>query len=152
MSLCLFEPAKPGGLNLSRSCLDLESWSRRCHRVPLDSRENLDSVKKCISTVKKSWSRSRLLDFVLTSMSTPKTFNRDQEICRDLKILAFLESLSRSQSRSVLIFAFSRRDFSWFSDSKVIANVKISWQISTASRQSRQKSRRVKVSTEKSWF
>ncbi len=119
----------PGGLDLSR------------HRqtVCLDSRENLDIFKKFVSTVEKSWSRSRLLDFVSTSMSRPKSLDRDRKIRRDLKILAFLDSLSWSRSRSAWIFAFSRqdfsirRDFSSFSDSKGLDNVEISRQISTAS-------------------
>jgi hypothetical protein len=55
-----------------------------------------------VSAVEKSRSRSRLLDFVSTSMSRPKSLY--QEIWRDLKILAFLDSLSQSRSRSVWIF------------------------------------------------
>jgi hypothetical protein len=74
-------------------------------------------------------------------MSRPKSLDRDQEICQDLKILALLDSLSRSRSRSAWIFVFSRRDFSVrrdfssFSDSKSLYNVEISQQILTASRQ-----------------
>jgi hypothetical protein len=112
----------------------------------LDSRENLDSVKKCISTVEKSRSRSRLLDFVSTSMSRPKSLDRDQEICQDLKILECLDSLSWSRSRSAWIFVFShwdfsiRRDFSSFSDSKGLDKSRLhldksrqSWRVSTIS-------------------
>ncbi len=101
-----------GGLNLSRRGLNRDSRSWRHQRVSLDSRENLDSVKKCVSTVQKSWSRSRLLDFVSTSMSRPKSLDQDWEIHRDLKILACLDSLSWSQLRSAWIFVFSHRDFS----------------------------------------
>ncbi len=123
---------------------------------------DLDVVKEWVSTVEKistaskskSWqSRSRLLDFVSTSMSIPKSLDRDQEIRRYLKISAFLDSLSRSRSRSAWIFVFSRRDFSIrrdfssFSDSKGLDNVKISWQISTASRQISKTSTRL----DKSW-
>ncbi len=93
---------KVGGLDLSR----------RRQRVSLDSRENLNSVKKLVSTIEISRSRSRLLDFVSTTMSRPKSLNRDREIRRDLKFLAFLDSLSQSQPRSAWIFVFSRRDFS----------------------------------------
>ena len=70
-----------------------------------------------------------------------KSLNRDREIHRDLKILAFFNSLSQSQWRSAWIFVFShrdssfRRDFSSFSDSKGLDNVEISQQILTASRQ-----------------
>ncbi len=39
-------------------------------------------------------------------MSRPKSINSDRENCRDLKISAFLNSLSRSRSRSAWIFAF----------------------------------------------
>ncbi len=99
----------------------------------------LDVVKECVSTVEKSWLRSRLLNFVWTTMSRPKSLDRDRVICRDLKILEFLDSLSWSRSRSAWIFVFSRRDFSIlqdfssFSDSKGLNNVEISRQISTAS-------------------
>jgi hypothetical protein len=65
-------------------------------RRGLDSRENLDSVKKLVST----------------TMSRPKSLDRDREIRRDLKFSAFLDSLSRSRPRSAWIFVFSRRDFS----------------------------------------
>jgi hypothetical protein len=95
---------------LFRHGLDRDSRSRRRQRVSLDSRENLDSVKKLVSTIEIS--RSRLLDFVSTTMSRPKSLDRDQEIHRDLKFLAFLDSLSRSRPRSAWIFVFSRRDFS----------------------------------------
>jgi hypothetical protein len=107
---------------------------------------DLDVVKEWVSTVKKistvSKSKSRrlrYLEFVSTSMSRPKNLDWDWEFRRDLKILAFLDSLSWSWSRSAWIFVFSRwdfsirRDFSSFSDSKGLDNVKISWQILTAS-------------------
>jgi hypothetical protein len=111
--------------------------------------DNLDGFQKLVSTIEKSRSRSRFLDLVSTSMSRPKSLDRDWEICRDLKILAFLDSLSRSRSRSAWIFVFSRRDFSIrrdfssFSDSKGLNNVEISWQISTASRQISTASRQI---------
>ncbi len=101
---------KVGGLDLSRHGLDWDSRSRRRQRVSLDSRENLDSVKKLVSTIEISRSRLRLLDFVSTTMSRPKSL--DREIRQDLKFSAFLDSLSRSQPRSAWIFVFSRRDFS----------------------------------------
>ncbi len=97
---------------MSRHGLDRDSRSRRHQRVSLDSRENLDSVKKLVSTIEISRSRSRLLDFVSTTMSRPKSLDRDRGICRDLKFSAFLNSLSRSQPRSAWIFVFSCRDFS----------------------------------------
>jgi hypothetical protein len=97
---------------LSRHGLDRDSPSRRHQRVSLDSRENLDSVKKLVSTIKISRSRLRLLDFVSTTMSRPKSLDQDWEIRRDLKFSAFLDSLSRSRPRSAWIFVFSRQDFS----------------------------------------
>ncbi len=69
-------------------------------------------------------------------MSRPKSLNQDQEICRDLKISAFLDSLSRSRSAWIFVF-FCRdfsicQDFSSFSDSKgldcVSTNLDKSWQ------------------------
>ena len=110
--------------------------------------------------MEKSRSRSRFLDLVSTSMSRPKSLDRDREIHRDLKILAFLDSLSRSRSRSAWIFVFSLRDFwirwdfSSFSDSKGLDNVEISWQISTASWQISIASRQIFIIStrlDKSW-
>ncbi len=86
--------------------------SRRRQRVSLNSRENLDSVKKLVSTLEISRSRLRLLDFVSTTMSRPKSLDRDREIRRDLKFSAFLDSLSQSRPRSAWIFVFCCRDFS----------------------------------------
>ncbi len=112
---------KPGGLDLSR----------HCQTVRLDSRENLDIFKKFVSTVEKL----RNLDFVSTSMSRPKSLDRDQEICRGMEILSFLDSLSRSRSRSKWIYEYfssrflnSSRLLS-FSYSKCLHNVQISLQI-----------------------
>jgi hypothetical protein len=67
-------------------------------------------------------------------MFRPKSLNPGKEICRDLKILAFLDSFSQSQSRSAWILAFSRRDFptrqdfSSFSDLKGLDNLNASQQ------------------------
>jgi hypothetical protein len=63
----------PGGLDLSRSCLDRDSRSQHWQRAGLNSRENLDTFKILVSTIKKSWLRSRFLNLV--SMA-----NLDQEI------------------------------------------------------------------------
>jgi len=46
----------PGGLNLSWLCLDRDSQPRHCQKVSLDSRENLNSSKKLVSTIQKSQS------------------------------------------------------------------------------------------------
>jgi hypothetical protein len=131
---------------LSRHGLDRDSRSRRRQRVSLDSRENLDCVKKLVSTIEISRSRSRLLDFVSTTMSRPKSLNRDREIRRDLKFSAFLDSLSRSRPRSAWIFVFSRRDFSIRRDLG-LDNVEISRQISTRLDKSRQSRRVSTIST-----
>jgi hypothetical protein len=100
--------------------------------------DNLDGFQKLVSTIEKSRSRSRFLDLVLTSMSRPKSLDRDWEIRRDLKILAFLDSLSRS--RSAWIFVFSRRDFSTNLDKsrQILTNLDKSRQISTNLDKSRQ--------------
>ena len=42
-----------GGLDLSRSCLDRDSWSRHWQRAGLDSRENLDTFKKLVSILSR---------------------------------------------------------------------------------------------------
>ncbi len=90
--------------------LDRDSRSRRQKSISLDVMDNLDVFQKLVSTIEKSRSRLRFLDLVSTSR--PKSLDRDREIRRDLKILAFLDSLSRSRSRSAWIFVFSRQDFS----------------------------------------
>ncbi len=79
-------------------------------------------------------------------MSRPKSLNWDQEIHQDLKIWAFLNSLSWSWSRSAWIFAFSCQDFSIRQDFSIfiifrlkrpqqcwdfLTNLDASWQIST---------------------
>ncbi len=86
-------------------------------------------------------------------MSRLKSLDRGREIHRDLKNSAFLDSLSLSRSRSARIFAFSRqdfsisRDFSSFSDSKGLDNVKISRQILLRLDKSRQSARVSTIST-----
>ncbi len=97
---------KPGGLDLSQSW-HWQSWSRQS--------KNFNTFKKCVLTVKKSRSRSRLLNFVLTSMSRPKCLDWDREICGDLKIFAFLDSLSRSQLRVCQFYHISRSRFLYLS-------------------------------------
>ncbi len=67
--------------------------------VSLDGLENLNNFKKLVLRIKKSWSRSRNLNLVLTPPSSPKSNDQDQEISWDLKFLANLDSLSWSQSR-----------------------------------------------------
>ena len=93
---------------------------------------DLDIVKKFISTVEKS--RLSFFNFVSTCPE-PKSFNQDQEICQDLEILAFLDSLSQSQSRSKWILAYFSLRFLNTSQLYIIFrlkkfnNVEISWQI-----------------------
>ncbi len=84
---------KVGGLDLSRLGLDRDSWSRHWKKV------SLDSFKKLVSAIEISWSRLRNLDFVSTRSKSPKSLNRDQEICRDMPYLANLDNLSQSWSR-----------------------------------------------------
>jgi hypothetical protein len=84
---------------LSRRGLDQDSRSRHWKKVGLDSRENLDTFKILVSTIEKSRSRSRNLDFVLTPPSSLKSLDRDREICRNMTFLANLNSLSQSRSR-----------------------------------------------------
>jgi hypothetical protein len=65
---------KHGGLDLSQSCLDRDSRSRQ-------KKADLDTFEILVSTFEKSRWRSRLLNFVSTSMSRPKSLHRDREIC-----------------------------------------------------------------------
>jgi hypothetical protein len=46
---------KPGGLNLSWSCLDWDSQSRHWQRAGLDSWENLNTFRKLVSTIEIFW-------------------------------------------------------------------------------------------------
>ena len=102
---------KPGGLDLSRRGLDRDSRSRHRKKVSLDGRKNLDSFKKLVSTIEISRSRSRNLDFVSTRPKSPKSLDRDREICRDMTFLANLDSFSRSRSRVSQCYHSSRSRF-----------------------------------------
>jgi hypothetical protein len=92
-------------------CLDRDSQSRHWQRAGLDSRENLNTFKKLVSTIKIYRLRSRNLDFVSTPPSSPKSLDRDREICRDMTFLANLDSLSRSRSRVSQFYHISRSRF-----------------------------------------
>ncbi len=74
--------SNPGGLDLSRRGLDRDSWSRRQKSISLDGRENLDSFKKLVSTIEKSQSRSRFLDFVSMRLAKPILFSQDRDFSR----------------------------------------------------------------------
>ena len=106
-----WKKVKPGGLDLSRRGLDRDSRSRHRKKVSLDGRKNLDSFKKLVSTIEISRSRSRNLDFVSTRPKSPKSLDRDREICRDMTFLANLDSLSRSRSRVSQYYHSSRSRF-----------------------------------------
>jgi hypothetical protein len=62
-----------GGLDLSRRGLDRDSRSRRRQRVSLDSRENIDSIKKLVSTIEIETSRFRLDNNVQTKKSRSRS-------------------------------------------------------------------------------
>ncbi len=111
--------------------------SRQRQKVSLDNRD---------ISIEIETSRFRLDNKVQTKKSRSRSRN-----CRDLKFWAFLDSLSRSRPRSAWIFVFSRRDFSIRRDFRP-RHVSTNLDNLDASRQSRQKSWRVTVSTEKSRF
>jgi hypothetical protein len=71
----------PKGLHIEKKCVVELSLgvSIGLDRVLIKSLD-LDIVKKCVLTVEKSRSRSRLLNFVFTAMSRPKSLDRDREI------------------------------------------------------------------------
>ncbi len=71
--------------------LDRDSQFRHWQRVGLDSQENLDNFKKLVSTIEKSRSTSRNLNFILKPPFSLKSFNRDWEICWDMTFLANLD-------------------------------------------------------------
>ena len=101
---------KPGGLDLSRSCLSQDSWSEHWQKVSLDRWENLDSFKKLVSTIEKSQSSN--LDFVLTSPSSPNSLDWDWEIRQDLKFLVNLNSFFYLNPELVDVNIFLNQDFS----------------------------------------
>ncbi len=73
--------------------------SRHRKKVSLDGQENLDSFIKLVSTIEINRLRSRNLDFVSTRPKSPKSLDRDREICRDMTFLANLDIFSQSRSR-----------------------------------------------------
>ena len=81
---------------VSIETLDLDTEKKSVSTVEIfDGRENLDSFKKLVSTIEISRSRSRYLDFVSTrpkSPKSPKSLDRDREICRDMTFLASLDA------------------------------------------------------------
>ena len=111
MMFCFGIITRPGGLNLSPSCLDQDSCSPHWQRAGLNSWENLDNFKKFVLTVEKSQSRWRNLDFVSTPPSSLKSLDQDQEICWHMTFLANLDSLSRSRSRVSQFNPISRSRF-----------------------------------------
>ena len=64
--------SKLGGLDLSRRGLDRDSRSRHRKKVSLDSRENLDSFKKLVSTIEMSLAKTVL-------------FGRDRDFSRPVE-------------------------------------------------------------------
>ncbi len=73
--------------------------------------DNLDGFQKLVSTIEISRSRLRNLDFVLTHPKSPKSLDRDREICRDMTFLANLDSFSRSRTRVSQCYHSSRSRF-----------------------------------------
>ena len=134
---------------MSRHGLDRDSRSRRRQRVSLDSRENLDSVKKLVSTIEISRSRSR-------NLSRSEIFGISRkfvstEKCVDFCIFSsrFLNPLRLKASTMSRFLDKSRLRLD---KSRKSRHVSTNLDNLDASRQSRQKSRRIKVSTEKSRF
>ena len=78
---------KPWGSRFVSTWSRSRSRSRRQKSISLDGRENLDSFKKLVSTIEKSRSRSRYLDFVSTSPSRSKYLDRDLDLSRFTKNL-----------------------------------------------------------------
>ncbi len=87
-ALAIF-PERPGGLNLSRSCLDRDSRSRQ-KKADRDSRENLNSFKILVWTIENSRSRLRYLDLVsmaICKSNTSQSRLRLFKTCRDFCVL-----------------------------------------------------------------
>ncbi len=106
-----YNTIKPGGLELSRSCLDQDFQSWHWKRAGLDSQENLDTFKILVSTIKKSRSRLRFLDLVsmaICKSSTSWPRSRLIETCPDfcdcLWFLWISWYFSPSRPRKNLIF------------------------------------------------
>ncbi len=78
---------KPGGLDLSGRGLDRDTRSRRQKSISIDVMDNLDSFQKLVSTIEKSWSRSRFLDLVSMSLAKTVLFGQDRDFLRLVKTL-----------------------------------------------------------------
>ena len=93
---------------VSINTLDRNSRCQHWKKVGLDSGENLDTFKILVSTIEKSRSSSRNLDFVSTPPSSLKSLDWDWEICWDMTFLANLDSLSRSRVSQFYPISWSR--------------------------------------------
>jgi hypothetical protein len=87
-------PIEPGGLDLSRRDLHRESRSLHWQRVSLDSRENLDTFKKLVSTIEISRSKCNR--------------DRDFSICRDVLFQTVEIEIEIKTSTKIEIYQYFR--------------------------------------------
>ncbi len=90
-----------GGLDLSRSCLDRDSRSRHKKTVSLNGWENLDRLKKLVSTIEIS--RFCLDITIQIQISRSRFIKTYRDLSRLIKIyqdLPKISIISRSRSRS----------------------------------------------------
>ena len=113
---------KVGGLDLSRRGLDRDSQSRRRQRVSLESRENLDSVKKLVSISSRQQCPDQKVSIEIEKFIEIWKFWRFSTVCLDL-------------DREMRGFLYFLVEISQSVETLGLDNVKISRQISTASRQ-----------------
>ncbi len=146
------EKSKLGGLDLSRRGLNRDSRSRRQKSISLDVMDNLDGFQKLVSTIEKSRSRLRFLDFVSTPPSRSKYLDQDRDLLRLIKIYQKISIISRSRSRSnynfhkswlrlILLIHFTNRHLWKDVTFHSYLLVKIS-----------QKCREISINLDKSWF
>ena len=94
---------------MSRRGLDRDSRSRRRQRVSLDSRENLDSVKKLVSTIEISRSRSRSRFRLDNNVQTKKSRSRSRNSSRSEIFGVSRQFVSISTEKCVDFCIFSSR-------------------------------------------
>ncbi len=77
--------------------------------------DNLDGFQKLVSTIKKSWSRSRYLDFVSMRLAKTVLFSRDRDFSKQIEtfviICAFCGFLDLDQE-IMDFYKYLDRDFS----------------------------------------
>ncbi len=113
---CLSVAFKPGGLDLSRSCLNWDSQSRHWQRAGLDSQENLETFKKLVLTNKIFWSRLRYLNLVSMAICKSSTSRSRSRLVKTFEIFSdfcgFLNFFLNLDQEIMDFYKYLDQDFS----------------------------------------